>query len=99
MSPDRMRYLVICAHRYGDYIPERAVSDLDRETTLRDIRSGQFGEIAHVIEFCIAEKIVADVTDDFLGAVVREPPLTGQDLIDWRRDHERALRSEADDGD
>jgi hypothetical protein len=99
MNPDRMRYLVICAHRYGDYIPERAVSDLDRETTLRDIRNGQFGEIAHVIEFCIAEKIICDVTDEFLGEVGREPPLTGQDLIDWIHDHERALRNETGDGD
>jgi len=73
MNPDRMLYLVVCAHERGDYVAERDVSDLDRSTTVQDIRAGQFGEILHVIEFCIAERIVADVTEDVLREAGREP--------------------------
>lgn len=100
MNPDRMLYIVVSAHRAGDFIPERNLSDMDRRTTVRDIRAGQFGDISHVIEFNIAEHIVADVTEDVLREAGdgEPPPLTGQDLIDWRHDHERALRKEAGDG-
>ena len=101
MNPERMLYLVVSGHRRGDYIAERDVSDLDHDSTVRDIRGGQLGEVVHIIEFCIAEKIVTDVTEDILreaGEACRDAPLTGQKAIEARWDHERALRKESRDG-
>lgn len=95
MNPEQMLYLVVSAHERGDYLPERNVADLDRRATVRDIRDGQLGDVVHVIEFCIAEKIIADVTEDVLCEVGRDsPPPTKQDRIDWERDHERSARNE-----
>ena|SRR5258708_32156390 len=95
MSPDQMRYLVVSAHSDGEYLPERAIADLDRASTIRDIRAGQFGDVAHVIEFNIAECIICDRTEDILRECeISDAPLTGQDVLDAKRDHERALRNE-----
>lgn len=100
MNTDQMRYLVISTYRDCDYIPERGLADMDRATTIRDIRSGALNDVSHVIEFNIAEGVIFDRTEDILTEASKpEAPLAGQDLLDWRTDHERALRREADEPD
>jgi hypothetical protein len=98
MHPDRMFYIVVSGHRDGDYLPERDLSNMDRATTVADIRSGELLNVVHVIEFNIAERIVSDVTEDILKAAGKwhdDPrPFTGQDLQDWLHDHERASRND-----
>jgi hypothetical protein len=92
-----MRYIVVSADRDGDMVYERAVADMDRASTVRDISYGQFGEVIHVIEFNIAEGIICDRTEDVLSEAAQfggndPPPLTGQNLLDWQADHKRKLR-------
>jgi hypothetical protein len=98
MIADAMRYLVVSADRGDEYLPERHLSDLDRTTTIRDIANGQFGEVSHVLEFNIAERIIHDVTEDILREAEEQreaaPRRTGQDQLDWLRDHARKLRGE-----
>jgi hypothetical protein len=65
---DRMLYIVVCAHRLGDYLPERNLCDLDLKTTLKDICEGQFKDIKHVYEVNVVEGTSRDVTEDVLRA-------------------------------
>lgn len=99
MIADAMRYLVIASDPGGDgeYLPERQLTDLSRTATVRDIANGQFGEVVHVIEFNIAERIIADCTEDILSEAALQSeaePRDPQDQIDWLRDHDRKLRNE-----
>jgi hypothetical protein len=98
MIADAMRYLIVSVDRGEEYLPERHLSDLDRTTTVRDIAQGQFGEVSHVIEFNIAERIIHDVTEDILREAEEQreaaPRHTGQGQLDWLRDHARKLRNE-----
>jgi hypothetical protein len=96
MQPDRMRYIVVSGHRDGEYLPERDLADTDRATTVKDIQSGELLDVTAVIEFNIAEGIVADVTEDVLREAGKwqenQHPFTGQDLQDWLHDHQRDRR-------
>ena len=61
-------YLVTCAHPDGAYMPERDVSDLDRATTVRDIATFQFENVARVLECDPVSGTCRDVTE----AIARE---------------------------
>src|SRR3954463_14722297 len=74
MNEDSMRYLVVVAHPRGDYLPERDLADLDRVTTVRDIRDKQWNDVINVIEFNIAEGIIRDCTEDILREAANEGP-------------------------
>jgi hypothetical protein len=66
---DRMIYVVVSAHKDGALLSERNVCDLDRATTIKDIATGQFGEVDQVLECNPVEGTCRDVTDDILTAV------------------------------
>jgi len=83
---DRMSYLVTVAHPRGDYLSERALSDLDRTTTVKDIADGQFTNVLQVIEFNPAEGICHDVTEDIAREVMTEWAKSGEPLEAWQFD-------------
>lgn len=94
---DNMIYFVLCDYRSGRQWAARDPSNMDRKSTFRDIRSGELPNVVAVLECNPVENICNDVTDDVLPecfAASVAPPLSGQDKIDWQRDHERALRRE-----
>ena len=97
-SADTMRYLVVSVDRGIEYTPERQLSDLDRITTVHHIADGQLGEVSHVIEFNISERIIHDVTEDILREAEIEREAAASDCrenqLDWLRDHARKLRNE-----
>ena len=96
MHADSMRYLIFSIFRGEEYLPERRLSDLDRFNTVHDIAAGQFGDIAHVIEFNIAEAILRDVTEDILAeASDLIDAHNAQDRADWIADHARKLKRES----
>lgn len=90
---DRMIYLVLCSHKDGAFLPERAAADLDRATTVKDIADGQFDNVIQVLECNPVEGTCRDVTDEILAAAGRsEDEITDHDYRTWRWDHERAYR-------
>ena len=61
--PARDHYVVIAAHRSGNYAPERDEADLvSRDKTVRDIYEGQIENIAKVFVFNPACGTSSDVT-------------------------------------
>jgi hypothetical protein len=71
---------------------------MSRRDTIADIMTGDLANVVKVMEANEAEGIWHDVTEDILTEagvfVTDDTPLTGQDRIDWERDHERAQRKE-----
>jgi hypothetical protein len=92
---DHMSYLVIRDHRDGALLPERMLADTDRATTIKDIASGQFGEVLEVVEWNPVERICRVVTADVMAevAMLRDddtPQLrhaTQEQMWDWQRGH------------
>lgn len=81
---DRMIYLVTVAHKGGNYLPERDVSDLDRATTVKDIATGQIEDLVQVIEVNVAEHTSRDVTEDIARDVMNVWANEAEPLADWQ---------------
>jgi hypothetical protein len=79
MPLDRMLYLVVSLHDgqhwHGKLVHETELDRMNRGAVIADILSGQYGAIAHVIEFNPVEGICREVTDDedFRKAIARDP--------------------------
>lgn len=97
-NPDRQVFLVLCNYgKHGLAWAERDVARTGRADTVEDIRSGELPDVEMVVELNVAEFSSRDVTEEIKRAAGRwfaedAPPLTGQNLIDWRHDHARGLR-------
>jgi hypothetical protein len=66
MNLDRQSFLIFEADRAGNiWIAEREWADMDKQTTLEDVASGQFSDLVSVIEFNAVEHTSRDVTEDF----------------------------------
>jgi len=97
-SPDPMLYFVL-----ADFGPlgrawvERSVGDMDRNTTIRDIREGQIENVVRVLEVSLEGPICSDVTEDILRAAgpwFDDPaPLSPSERLAACRDHARELRN------
>lgn len=86
-------YLVFCGNHIPQYTPERELHDMTWAGTVKDIADLQFRSLNRVIEIGTGR----DVTAEMLAEAEMsdgETPLTGQDKIDCRHDHERALKRE-----
>ena len=95
-SPDPMLYFVLADFgASGRAWVERAVGSMGLNDTIRDIREGQIECVVTVLECSLEGPVCRDVTEDVLRKAGRwsddAAPLTGQDLIDWRRDRARGL--------
>jgi hypothetical protein len=56
MNLDRQSFLIFEADRAGNiWIAEREWADMDKQTTLEDVASGQFSDLVSVIEFNAVE--------------------------------------------
>ena len=66
---DHMAYIVLVAHRSGEYLPEQNVSSLDRATVVKDIADGQYEDLIQVIELNPVEGTCRDVTEDIAWEV------------------------------
>ena len=62
---ERAFYLVICDHKDGPLINETMVAQMDRATTARHLREGQFDQPVRVIEFVPVAGTCRDATDEF----------------------------------
>lgn len=81
---DHMAYIVLVAHRSGEYLPEQSVSELDRATVIKDIADGQYEDLRQVIEFNPVEHICNDVTEEICDAVCEVWADRGCPLTDWQ---------------
>jgi hypothetical protein len=61
---DATLHMIIARHRNGAFAAEREVNDLDLETTIADIMSGQVEDVERVIAFNPAEAWSREVTED-----------------------------------
>jgi hypothetical protein len=86
LTTDRTLYLVIVGHKSGDYTPEQDVSDMNRETVIRDIAGGQYDDLRQVIAFNPFERICDDVTDDICDEVCEVWARRGDPLSRWQYD-------------
>jgi hypothetical protein len=60
MNLDRQSFLIFEADRAGNiWIAEREWADMDKQTTLEDVASGQFSDLVSVIEFNAVEHTIA----------------------------------------
>lgn len=80
---------------------ERDPARMDLKSTVEDISNGEWGkgaEVVKVMECCEEGPIFFERTEDILRAagvlVTDDAPLTGQDAIDWQRDHRRDQRKQ-----
>lgn len=81
----RDHYLVIAAHRSGNYAPERDEADLvSRERTVRDIYEGQIADVAKVFVFNPACGTSRDVTVE-IAREVAGLHFTEQTEPSWER--------------
>lgn len=83
---DHMAYIVLVAHRSGEYLPEQNVSALDRATVVKDIADGQYEGLTQVIEINPVEGTCRDVTEDIAFEVSALWSRDGEPLSDWQRD-------------
>lgn len=106
LNPDTMQYFVLCRFKAGLEWVARDPANMSRRDTIADICSGELPDVVTVLECNPVEKICNDVTEDILAECLKAnfialgekffadeiAPLTGQDRIDWERDHERAMK-------
>lgn len=85
-NPDQLRYLVICSDKGELYVAERELSEMDSKTTLKDIASGEWTNVASVIVFNPVEHVCSDVTGEFVTAVMDIWADRGEPLTAWQRD-------------
>ena len=83
---DHMAYIVLVAHRSGEYLPEQNVSSLDRATVVKDIADGQYEDLIQVIELNPVEGTCRDVTEDIAWEVSAIWSANGEPLSDWQQD-------------
>lgn len=83
---DRMVYVVIVAHKSGDFLPEQNVSEMDRKTVVQKIAECHFEELVQVLECNPVEHICDDVTKDLAWEVSALWSEYGEPLDDWQRD-------------
>ncbi len=87
MNLDRQSFLIFEADRAGNiWIAEREWSDMDKQTTLEDVASGQFSDLVSVIEFNAFEHTSRDVTEDFAKEVADMWARGGEPLTDTQRE-------------
>lgn len=96
VNPDTMTYHVLRRHNSGLQWAARDPANMSRRDTIADIMTGELRNVVQVLECNPAENICNDVTEDILADagvfVTDDLPLSGQDLIDARHDHERDER-------
>src|ERR1700721_2861936 len=61
---DATLHMIIARHRNGAFAAERNASDLDLESTIADIMTGQIENVERVIAFNPAEAWSREVTED-----------------------------------
>jgi hypothetical protein len=94
MTPQRIAaqlYLVFCGNFDPPYTPERYERDMTWAGTVKDIADLQFPSLRRVIEIGTGRDVTAEMLAE-AGIPTTDAPLTGQDAIDWHRDHERDQR-------
>jgi hypothetical protein len=84
-------YLVICGNFDPEYTPERYLRDMTWAGTVKDIAGRQFPSLNRVIEIGTGRDVTAAMLIE-AGLPVADAPRTGQDAIDWQRDHVRDQR-------
>lgn len=82
-TTNRVIYLVTCGHSDGAYMPERAVSDWNRATTVKDIADGQFKDLLHVLE-CNFVDPCRDATKDIARDVMTVWADNAEPLAQWQ---------------
>jgi hypothetical protein len=97
LNSDLMIYFVQCRYNSGIAWAERDSANMSRRDTIADIMTGDLSNVIQVLECNPVEHVCSDVTEDILseaGVFVTDdtPPLTGQDAISARWDHERDQR-------
>lgn len=85
-------YLVICGIYDPPYTPERYLSDMTWDGTVKDIADRQFLALRQVIEIGTGRDVTAEMLAE--AGIGMDAPLTGQDKIEWLDDHRRAMRKE-----
>lgn len=58
-------YFVLCQHADGLYTPERNWSDMDMNSTKRDLKAGRFQRPALVLSINDIDRTCCDVTEQF----------------------------------
>lgn len=86
-------YLVICGNFDPEYTPERYLRDMTWAGTVKDIADRQFPSLKRVVEIGTGRDVTAAMLIE-ADLPTADSPRTGQDAIDWQRDHERELRRE-----
>jgi hypothetical protein len=80
---DASYYVIFCHDQHhGAYAPERNQSDMDYDTTVRQIAAGEFYGVSTIIEFNPAENTSRDVTEDIALVVADRWSVTGEELTD-----------------
>jgi hypothetical protein len=80
-----MTQYLIFAGRKEPYLVERELPEMDSQTTLRDIASGEWENVSKIIALR-EDGIWADVTDIFARKVMELWANGGEPLTRWQRD-------------
>lgn len=95
-AKDLMQYFVLCRYKTGLQWAARDPANMDRKNTMDDICSGELPDVVTVLECNPVENICNNVTEDILAECLKQNFIamgeTGQDAIDWQRDHARAMK-------
>lgn len=86
-------YLVICGNHIPEYTAERELRDMTWAGTVNDIADLQFPSLNRVIEIGTGRDVTAAMLLE-AGMQIADAPRTGQDAIDWQRDHGRDQRKQ-----
>lgn len=101
MNPNIL-YFVICTHKGARYIPERDTADMNREATLRDLRSGELQDVVSVIEIEFADTGISsrDVTISMVmeAALLNSMETPAIDRQSARFDHNQDERKNYQEG-
>lgn len=79
-------YLIIERHRSGDYTGDQRVSEMDRETVVKEITQGQYENVVRVVEVDLAHGKCRDATKEIAIDVCEIWSDRGGELLDWERD-------------
>lgn len=97
-NDDLMIYFVKVRYRSGECWAERDPANMSRRDTIADIMTGDLADVVTILECNPVEHVCSDVTEDMMReagvllSIGMDAPLTGQDAIDWQRDHARAMK-------
>ncbi len=64
LNLDHQLHSILCRHKAGWFTAERAMEDMGRAATIRDIVTGQVEDVAAIICWNAVEHVCEDVTSD-----------------------------------